>query len=129
MFLNGCHFIAEPDRDLIDAFPSRNQETRECVPHRVRRNPVAPVGCHVISEGRAEVVPVKPFSMSDIRPKHEWRAQTVRLEEVLKLNRERNRALLTIFKIHGGGFAQMEKAGAEIEPEGSRFDDLLKAQA
>ena len=41
MFLNCCHFIAEPDGDLVDAFAGRNQKTGERVAHRVRRDPIA----------------------------------------------------------------------------------------
>ena len=128
MFLNRCHFIAEPNGDFINAFSSGNQKAGERVPHRVRRHRFASLGAHVFREGRPEIIAIKPFSVGDIRPEHEWRSETVGLQKRLKLESQRNRALLAIFKIHGGGFAQVQIAVLKVKPEWPRFDDFLEAQ-
>jgi hypothetical protein len=128
MFLNRCHFIAEPDGDFVNTFSSGNQKTGEGMPHRMRRYPLASLRVHVFREGRPEIVAIKPFSMGDIGPEHEWRPHAIGLEKFLKFDRERNRSLLAIFKIHGGGFAQVKVAGLKVKPERPRFDDFLEAQ-
>jgi len=128
MFLNGCHFIAKPDRDLVDAFARRNQKTRECVPHCVGSNPITFLLAHVISERGAKVIAVKPFSVRDVRSKHEWRAESVGCQKLLKCNRKGNRALFAVFEIHGGCFAQMETAVLQIEPEWPCFDNFLETK-
>jgi hypothetical protein len=128
MFLNRCHFVAEPNGDFINAFSSGNQKAGERVPHRVRRHPFASLRAHVFREGRPEIIAIKPFSVGDIRPEHEWRSETVGLQKVLKLESQRNRALLAIFKIHGGGFAQVKIAVLKVKPEWPCLDDFLEAQ-
>ena len=128
MFLNRCHFITEPDGDLVNAFSSGNLETGKRVPHRMRYHPLASLRAHVLREGCSEIVTIKPFSMGHVGPKHERITKTVGLEKRLKLDCERNRTFFTIFKIHGGRFAQMQITGLEIKPERPCFDDLLEPQ-
>ena len=90
MFLNCCHFIAEPDGDLVDAFPGRNQKTRERVSHRMRRNPITSLRVDIVGEGRAKIVSVKPFPMGDVGPEHERIAKPVRFKKRLELDCKRN---------------------------------------
>ena len=129
MFLNRCHFIAEPDSDFVNAFSGGNQEAGERVPHRVRRYPLAPLRTHVFHEGRPEIVAIKPCSVWHVGPEHERSTKTVGFQKIVKLDSQRNRAFLTIFKIHGRGFAEVKAAGLQVKPEWPRFDDFLEATA
>ncbi len=128
MFLDCRHFIAEPDGDLVNAFSRRNQKTRESVSHRMRRNPVGFLGAHIFGERRAKVVPIKPFSVRNVRPKHEGVAKSIRLKKQLKLDCERDRTFFTIFKAHGSRLSQVESAMGKVKPERARFDNFLEAE-
>jgi hypothetical protein len=128
MFLNCCHLVAKPNRDLVDAFSGRNQQTGESMSHGVRCDPLAFLFAHVVCERGAKIIPVQTLSMWHVRSEHERGAHTVGLKEVLKLQGQRNRALLTVFEIHGRGLPQMKAAIFNIKPKRARFDYFLKAQ-
>ena len=129
MLLNRPDFIAEPDGDLVDAFTSRNEQTRKSVPHRMWRYPFATLGTHAFHERGAKVVTIKPFSVGHVGSEHEGIAETVGLKKHLKFDRKRNRSFFSVFEINRRRFPKIESACTEVEPKRTRFDDFLKPQA
>lgn len=127
MFLDCSDFIAEPDRDFVNAFTGRDKQAGERVPHRVRRNPIASLCAHVFRKGCAEIVTIKTFPVGHVRSENERLAKPVISEEPLKLDGERNRTFFAVLKVDCRCFSKVEPSSVEVEPEGTRFNDLLKS--
>ncbi len=128
MLLNCADFITEPNGNLVDALTGGNEKTSEGVPHDVRSDPGACLFFHVTHEGSAKIIAIKPLSVRNVWTEHEGFAKAVLRKKFPKLASQWYRAFLAIFEIHRGRFAKMKQAVGDVEPVGTSFDNLLKAQ-
>ena len=60
---------------------------------------------------------------------HEWFFQAILPEELSEFFGHGDTSLFSVFEGHRVGLTKMNNSAFYIEPEGSRFDDLIKAKA
>ena len=130
MALHNPDIIAEPFGNLIDRHSTARQERCKGVTHDMWRHPRRSLSGCVFRKRPAEIVPVKTFPPSrNLGMEHERLSQAILPQELSKFLGHGDTALLAIFEGHRGGLTKMKNSVFYIEPEGSRFDDLIKAKA
>ena len=130
MALHNPDIIAEPFGNLIDRHSTARQEGCKGVAHDMWRHPMRSLSGCVFRKRPAEIVPVKTFPPSrNLGMEHEWFSQAILPQELSEFLGHGDTALLAIFEGHRVGLTKMKNSVFYIEPEGSRFDDLIKAKA
>jgi hypothetical protein len=129
MALHNPNIIPKPFGNLIDRHSTARQERGKGVTHDMWRHPRRSLSSCVFRKRPAEIVPVKTFPPSrNLGMEHERCSQAVLLQELSEFLGHGDTALLAIFEGHRVGLTKMKNSVFYIEPEGSRFDDLIKAK-
>lgn len=129
MFFHDSDIVSEPLCDLVNADSGAGEQAGEGVSHDMGGDPAAVLRGHVVGVEALEVVAVDAAAAlffpggEDVAG-----AGAVFFHPVAEFLRERNGALVSVLEADPGVLAEVQQAGAEVEPLGAGLDDLVLPQ-
>ena len=136
MSFHHSNIVAEPFGYLENAHARAGQKAGKGVPHDMGRDPGAALLGHVFLKGVSEIPAIDvSFSVGaggDIGMEHVCLGvvgHAVVNQKVAESHRERYGALFPVLELDSLVLAQVEMTGFKIEPECSRFHNLVEAES
>jgi hypothetical protein len=111
MSFNYSRIIPQPLRNFVKRYASARQETRECVPHGVWRDPPEAALFRVFLERSREIVTITVFPVLDRGLKHKRFSHCIDLKELKEGSCKRYCAFFPVFEIDRGRLSQMQQPG------------------